>query len=83
MTDEGPGLDDEAAAHAFERFWRGPGASGEGSGLGLAIVRAIAERHGGSVEVHGATFTLDLPPLRDISGSTARTRADTDVEGSR
>ena len=83
VTDEGPGLDDEAAAHAFERFWRGPGASGEGSGLGLAIVRAIAERHGGSVEVHGATFTLDLPPLRDISGSTARTRADTDVEGSR
>jgi len=83
VTDEGPGLDDEAAAHAFERFWRGPGASGEGSGLGLAIVRAIAERHGGSVEVRGATFTLDLPPLRDISGSPARTRADTDVEGSR
>ena len=69
VTDEGPGLDDEAAAHAFERFWRGPGASGDGFGLGLAIVRAIAERHGGSVEVHGATFTLDLPPLRDISGS--------------
>jgi two-component system, OmpR family, sensor kinase len=83
VSDEGPGLDDEAATHAFERFWRGPQASGEGSGLGLAIVRAIAERHGGSVEVRGATFTIDLPPLRDISGSAARTEAETDAEGPR
>ena len=83
VSDEGPGLDGDAAARAFERFWRGPAASGEGSGLGLAIVRAIAERHGGSVEVHGATFTLDLPPLRDISGSPARTQADSEAEGTR
>jgi len=83
VSDEGPGLDDEAATHAFERFWRGPQASGEGSGLGLAIVRAIAARHGGSVEVRGATFTIDLPPLRDISGSAARTGAETDAEGPR
>jgi len=83
VSDEGRGLDDEAATHAFERFWRGPQASGEGSGLGLAIVRAIAARHGGSVEVRGATFTIDLPPLRDISGSAARTGAETDAEGPR
>ncbi|HEX3317780.1 MAG TPA: HAMP domain-containing sensor histidine kinase [Solirubrobacteraceae bacterium] len=81
VTDEGPGLAPADAAQAFHRFWRGPGASGEGSGLGLAIVRAIAERHGGSVEVRAATFTLDLPPLRDISGSAARTSAHSDVEG--
>jgi signal transduction histidine kinase len=83
VSDEGRGLDDEAATHAFERFWRGPQASGEGSGLGLAIVRAIAERHGGTVEVRGATFTIDLPPLRDISGSAATTGAATDAEGPR
>jgi len=83
VSDEGPGLDDETATHAFERFWRGRQASGEGSGLGLAIVRAIAERHGGSVEVRGATFTIDLPPLRDISGSAATTGAATDAEGPR
>jgi signal transduction histidine kinase len=83
VSDEGPGLEGEAAAHAFERFWRGPQASGEGAGLGLAIVRAIAERHGGSVEVRGATFTIDLPPLRDISGSAARTEAENDAEGPR
>jgi signal transduction histidine kinase len=81
VTDEGPGLDPQDADHAFDRFWRGPRASGEGSGLGLAIVRAIAERHGGSVEVRGATFTLELLPLRDISGSAARTWSDSDVEG--
>jgi signal transduction histidine kinase len=81
VSDEGPGLDAEQAAHAFERFWRGPGARGEGSGLGLAIVRAIAERHGGNVSVSGATFTLDLPPLRDISRSASRTSSDSEAEG--
>ena len=83
VSDEGPGLVDLAGTLAFERLWRGPQASGEGSGLGLAIVRAIAERHGGSVEVRGATFTIDLPPLRDISGSAATTEAEIDAEGPR
>ena len=37
-----------------------------GSGLGLAIVQAVAEAHGGTVEVdsapgQGAAFTLALP----------------------
>jgi two-component system OmpR family sensor kinase len=67
VADEGPGLPPDQAAHAFERFWRGPGARGEGSGLGLAIVRSIAERHGGRVEVEGARFTIELPALRDVS----------------
>jgi signal transduction histidine kinase len=72
VADEGPGLDGDEAAHAFERFWRGPSAGGEGSGLGLAIVRAIAERHGGGVAVDGSRFTIDLPRLTDLS-RTART----------
>ena len=71
MADEGPGLAPEEAAHAFERFWRGPGAAGEGSGLGLAIVRAIAERHGGGVTVEGSRFTLDLPALAVSESSQA------------
>ncbi len=61
VADEGPGLTPEQAEHAFERFWRGPDASTPGSGLGLAIVRAIAERHGGTVGVAGSRFTIDLP----------------------
>jgi two-component system OmpR family sensor kinase len=62
VTDEGPGLAPEQAEHAFERFWR---AGEEGSGLGLAIVRAIAERHGGTVTVAGSRFTIDLPASHD------------------
>ena len=60
VHDEGPGLSQADAAHAFDRFWRAdPGRPG--SGLGLAIVRAVAERHGGTVSVHGSTFCLRLP----------------------
>jgi signal transduction histidine kinase len=69
VSDEGPGPAPAHAEQVFERFWRGPGARGEGSGLGLAIVRAIAERHGGSVAVRGARFQIELPALRDLSRS--------------
>jgi two-component system sensor histidine kinase MprB len=62
VSDEGEGPDPGDLEHLFERFWRGPGASGRpGSGLGLAIVAAIAERHGGRVVVDGSAFTLELP----------------------
>ncbi|WCB95488.1 hypothetical protein DSM104299_04236 [Baekduia alba] len=61
VADEGPGLGPGDADHAFDRFWRGPGAGGDGSGLGLAIVRVIAERHGGRVRVDGPRFTIELP----------------------
>ena len=53
----------------FERFARGAGGRrSEGAGLGLAIVRAIAEAHGGSVELEsapgrGATFILTIPTV--------------------
>jgi two-component system OmpR family sensor kinase len=72
VEDDGPGLSPEEAARAFERFWRGPGARGEGSGLGLAIVRAIAERHGGRVEVEGAKFTLFVKELSRSARTTAQ-----------
>jgi len=68
VEDEGPGPEDPE--RIFERFHRGPQARGEGSGLGLAIVRAIAERHGGRVEVDGARFTL---VVRELSKSARRT----------
>jgi two-component system sensor histidine kinase TctE len=46
VVDEGPGVDADARARMFERYWRGTG-DGEGRGLGLSFVRAVAERHGG------------------------------------
>jgi two-component system OmpR family sensor kinase len=73
VADEGEGLRLEEAELAFQRFWRGGRAEGGGSGLGLAIVRATAERHGGRAYVRGSRFTIELPALRDLSGSEART----------
>ncbi|GIU86439.1 MAG: putative sensor histidine kinase PhoR [Acidimicrobiia bacterium] len=71
VTDDGPGLRAEEAAHVFERFWRADTsrarASG-GTGLGLSIVAAIARAHGGTAEVDsapgaGATFRVRLPTV--------------------
>jgi two-component system OmpR family sensor kinase len=69
VTDWGPGLDEQALAHAFDRFWRGDPSrsrSSGGVGLGLAIVDAIARAHGGEVAVEnltnaGARFSLRIP----------------------
>ncbi len=74
VEDEGPGPPPAAAAHLFERFWRGAGSADRpGSGLGLAIVRATAERHGGTVRVAGSAFTIELPALGDPSEPGGRT----------
>ena len=77
VSDRGPGLESEEAAHVFEPFFRADPArgrvpseeangNGRGTGLGLSIVAAIAEAHGGGAEVtstpdEGATFTVRLP----------------------
>src|SRR3954463_4908734 len=62
VADEGPGPAEPE--RIFERF------HGTGSGLGLAIVKAIAERHGGRIEVDGARFTL---VVKELSSSARRT----------
>ena len=75
VTDDGPGFDPGDADHAFERFWRGPGARGRpGSGLGLAIVRATAERHGGTVTASGATVRIAIPGTA-VPSAAATSRA--------
>jgi two-component system OmpR family sensor kinase len=67
VRDHGAGLDDEALAHVFDRFWQADKArAGAGAGLGLSIVAAIAAEHGGDAAVAnadggGAVFTLRLP----------------------
>jgi two-component system, OmpR family, sensor kinase len=72
VEDEGTGVAADEAERVFGRFQRGR-APGPGSGLGLALVRATAERHGGRAFASGARFTLELPHLRDVSGSVATT----------
>ncbi|MFD8494709.1 ATP-binding protein [Amycolatopsis sp. NPDC059657] len=54
VTDEGPGLPDADRQRAFDRFWRGSGATGQsGSGLGLAIVKQLVTEDGGLVGLIG------------------------------
>jgi signal transduction histidine kinase len=68
VADSGPGIPAGEREHVFERFHRaGAGRRrSDGAGLGLSIVRAIAEAHGGRVELDttdgaGSTFTLIIP----------------------
>lgn len=67
VRDTGAGVSLSDQKQIFERFARGSsGHRSEGAGLGLSIVHAIAEAHGGRVELRsqpgiGSTFTLVLP----------------------
>jgi signal transduction histidine kinase len=67
VADSGPGVPADEQQAIFDRFHRGSDRRrSDGAGLGLAIVRAIADAHGGRVELdsregHGATFTLIIP----------------------
>jgi signal transduction histidine kinase len=55
VVDEGPGLQPEHLAHAFDRFWRAPDAPHGGSGIGLAVVRHLATLSGGVAELRNRT----------------------------
>jgi two-component system, OmpR family, sensor kinase len=94
VEDDGPGVPEQLASTLFERFVRGAGDRGGSFGLGLAIVRAVAESHGGSVELEpthpgaerpGARFVVTLPatgaPLDlDDDGQHHRTAAQAIVD---
>jgi two-component system, OmpR family, sensor kinase len=75
VQDTGPGVPEHEQARIFERFVRLDRApAGEGAGLGLAITRAVAEAHGGRVELDshpgaGARFTVIIPtePPQEVS----------------
>jgi signal transduction histidine kinase len=82
VADRGPGVPAGMRERVFERFARGSGDTTRiaGSGLGLAIVKAVADAHGGKVELldaagGGARFVVTLPagapaPVRSDSGAT-------------
>lgn len=68
VRDTGEGIALDHQEKIFERFARiaNRRRRSEGAGLGLSIVRAIAEAHGGQVELFsqpgiGSTFTLVIP----------------------
>jgi two-component system, OmpR family, sensor kinase len=77
VRDTGTGIPMSDRPRIFDRFTRGTGSHSRypGSGLGLAIVKAIAEAHGGRVEVksrlgEGSTFTIVVPrdPSEGVAG---------------
>jgi signal transduction histidine kinase len=68
VRDDGPGVSDEHREHVFDRFWTADESrsGGSGSGLGLSIARAVAVRHGGSLDLAarngaGAHFVVRVP----------------------
>ena len=71
VADTGPGIPGEHLPHIFDRFYKADAARttsvpDTGSGLGLSIVRAIVERHDGTVSAAnapegGAMFEIVLP----------------------
>jgi signal transduction histidine kinase len=55
IGDSGPGIAPERAATLFSRFQNGVDTNGRSStGLGLYIARAIAQAHGGEIQLDGA-----------------------------
>jgi signal transduction histidine kinase len=69
VTDDGPGIPADDQGRLFERFFVGrsdENRAREGTGLGLPTALAIAQAHGGTIEVdsesgRGSTFTLVVP----------------------
>jgi signal transduction histidine kinase/CHASE3 domain sensor protein len=69
VSDTGIGIPPDERAHLFERFYRASSATAHaigGTGLGLSISKAIAQAHGGTIELAdraepGTTFVVELP----------------------
>jgi signal transduction histidine kinase len=71
VRDTGSGIPEEHLPRIFDRFYKTDASrtdpySKSGSGLGLSIVKAIVERHGGTVSASnvaggGAEFSITLP----------------------
>jgi two-component system sensor histidine kinase BaeS len=75
VTDNGVGIPPEHLPHVFDRFYKADQSRvlAGGSGLGLSIVKAIVERHGGTVSVRSrqgveTVFEIVVPDLSRRSG---------------
>ena len=64
VSDNGYGIPEKDLSYVFDEFYRGENIKSiEGNGLGLSLVKAIVDRHNGSINVKsklnsGTTFTL-------------------------
>lgn len=79
VHDTGDGIAAEHLPHIFDRFYKvdsARAATREGSGLGLSIVKAIVERHGGTISVTSepyveTIFTIRLPAKSEAAALTS------------
>lgn len=76
VEDTGPGIPPGELPHIFDRFWQAESKHRAGAGLGLSISKAIAEAHGGLLEVQstpgrGTTFDLTIPVEEAGGGALA------------
>ena len=75
ISDQGAGMEPEAARQAFERFASRPAPGGHGRprlGLGLPLARSLVELHGGEVELisrpgKGTTVICRFPLREDAA----------------
>ncbi len=69
ISDDGPGISDEAKKHVFEMFYSGANGiadSRRSLGLGLSLCKSIVNAHGGEISVsdnkpNGTVFSFTLP----------------------
>jgi len=68
IQDNGPGIEEEAQQHLFDRFWQGlPGKKyTQGTGLGLYLCKKIVEAHRGDIRCQSqpgqsTVFTFAIP----------------------
>lgn len=67
VSDSGPGMDEDTAAHVFDIFYQGQmGIDSGGLGIGLALSKEIVQLHDGRLTLtsmmgHGCSFEMILP----------------------
>jgi two-component system, OmpR family, sensor kinase len=75
VEDEGAGIAAEQQPHVFDRFYKADPSrafdTAGGSGLGLSIVKAIVERHGGTISVSSRSGRTVFEMVLPRSGSQA------------
>ncbi len=89
VSDNGPGMEPDQAAHIFERFYRSDPSRSRangGAGLGLSIVSAIVANHGGTVSAsglpgQGTSFTVHLPPAPPPETEAAGSEGPLPIDG--
>ena len=74
VTDDGPGIRDEAKEKLFDMFYTADNVRGDGRrglGLGLSLCKSIVSAHGGAISVednppHGASFCFTLHASEEV-----------------